>query len=156
MDEIEQLSRSVQHTAPHQLFHRGHRGEAFALVTEAVQTAQYQPTDALGHRESTGSERRLPFPDLPQRLYNHERMPLARCPDLVTQGGRKGRSARRHCERSDQLERLRLIKRREYEADQPVVSVEIVKYPPKQGSAFELVVARGPNDQDWCTLAPPD
>src|SRR5215472_16732356 len=81
MDEVEQLSGSVQHMAPHQLFHRGraldfahiggiveqselelppdhrrNRSELPGPVTEAVQTAQDQPTDALGHRQMTSRQ----------------------------------------------------------------------------------------------------
>src|SRR5215813_6045081 len=131
MDEVEQLSRSVQHMAPHQLFYRGraldfahtgstveqselefppnhcgNRGELLGLAAQAVQTVQDQLTDALGHWQMTGSQGLSPLPQLAQRLHDHEGMALACCPDLLIQTRRKAPSATRPRDRPDELERL--------------------------------------------------
>src|SRR5215813_12354745 len=180
MDEVEQLSRSLQHMAPYQVFHRGRAlgfartggtlkqselefppnhcgncGELLAPVTQAVQTAQDQLTDALRHWQMTSSQGLSPFPQFAQRFHDHEGMALARCPDLLTQTRRNAFSATRPRDRPDELKGLRLIERRERQAQQPVVPVKFVEGPPEQGSVPELVVARSPDDEDWCALTPP-
>src|SRR5262249_55287499 len=134
--------------------HRCRREQVLARVAQPLKPAENQLSDFRGHCrkiKKAGSSRDVEH--LAQTLDDSEGVPFTEGPHPVfepREGRRVGAAPLR--EASDQLSRVLPRKWRQGEADQPLLLREFGEHPTDGGSAVELFLADGADEEDPTAL----
>jgi len=129
-----------------------HRGQAAGRLGEALQAGGNEVPDTAGHHHGCRAVASDTVDELADRLDDHERVALARPPDLSTHtlDRRLGRASPQEC--ADQFHGVDLRKRRETEPDQTSVALHLVERLAERSRFDQLLLAHA-SDEENGTLA---